>query len=96
MPNLEDAAFLRPLPPAVSASLRLRTPIHGAWIPRAAFVASLALGFVVSALQAGDLSAGEGNDGNVSIPNMLLSQPPLPLSDLLNDVLRDTPQKANS
>ena len=54
MPNLEDAAFLRPF----------RTPIHGAWIPRAAFVAfllrsssygghALALGFVVSALQAG-------------------------------------------
>ena len=64
MPNLEIAAFLRPF----------RTPIHGALIPRAAFVASLALGFVVSALQAGDLSAGEGNDGNVSIPNRLLSQ----------------------
>ena len=57
-------AFLRPF----------RTLVPGGSIPRAAFVSSLALGSVVSALQAGDLSAREDKEGNGSIPKTRLSQ----------------------
>ena len=42
--------------------------------PRAAFVTLLALGFVVSARQAGELLASERDEGDANIPNVRLSQ----------------------
>ena len=57
-------AFLRPF----------RALVSGSSIPRAAFVASLALGFVLSALQAGELLASERNEGDASIPKLRLTE----------------------
>ena len=53
-------------------------PIQGAGFlmnkPRAAFVTSLPLGFVVSALQAAELPATDRNQGDANIPKFRLSQ----------------------
>ena len=58
MPKIKRVAFWRPF----------RTLVPGVSIPRAAFVYSLAQGFVVSALQAGELFASEHKDGNGRSP----------------------------